>query len=467
MLGVYLVILFLFNAIATAGSLSLEDYLAEVKAANPSLKSSSHVAEAQSHRIRPSSTLDDPFFAVGPDQIPFDGSGGGMLRFQLSQSIPFPGKLGARGDASEERFHSLEAAKETTEREVIVLASQAFYRTYYNRRAIDLNKNLRTLLGGNIESTKARYRTGDANHHDWLLGRVELSVLDVEKLRLEREGKTLLAVLNELRNQAPETPVELSPIDFDKAESNEVPSDLTSQPEIKSANATVSAAEADKRFARLSLLPDLVIQGMAMKPMHSMGMEAEKSNWGVMVGINIPLFFWRKQLDLSAAAESMKNAALADRQVLENRIRTEVTDAKEQLRTARDVVALYKKEVIPTTEIAAENARTGYAAKRLPLTQFIEALSVKRTQALELLAAQIDVKVAELRLRYVLSSPPLLRLAPGRPTLFAAGGMGGGAMGSSDTVNMGRGMSGPTRKGSQGSGTTAPSGAGMKDMGGM
>lgn len=465
MRGLYLVILFIFSVSATP--LSLESFLAEVRVANPYLQSSKHQAVAQSFRVRPAATLDDPFFAVGPDQMPTDGSKGGMLRFQVSQNIPFPGKLGARAEAAEGRFRSLDAATETTERETIVLATQAFYRSYFNRRAIELNTTLRALLAGSIDSTKARYRTGDASHHDWLLGRVELSALDVERLRLEREGKTLVAALNEFRNQAPETPVEISPITFSEVGADPSPAELSSQPEIKAANANLSAAIADQQYARLSRLPDLVFQGMAMKPLDNMGMEAEKPNWGVMIGVNLPIFIWRKQFDLSAAAESMQNAALADRQVLENRIRTEMADAKEQLKTARDVVALYKKEVMPTTELAADNARTGYAAKRLPLTQFIEALRAKRTQELEFLASQIDVRLAETRLLYVLSAPPLLRLVPSRPMLFGSGSMGSSGMGGSDTVNMGKGLSGPTRKGNKGSGTSDAGGSGASSMGGM
>ncbi|MBI1860910.1 MAG: TolC family protein [Deltaproteobacteria bacterium] len=450
---------------AAANTLSLESFLTEVKQSNPTLQSVQFQAEALRHRVGPSQAWDDPFFAIGPDQIPLDGSGGSMLRFQLSQTIPFPGKSGAKGVAAEQRFSAAQAGAETATREITVLATQAFYRAFFNQRSIELNKNLKSLLSGAVESTRARYQTGDASHHDWLLARVELSVLEVERLRLDREGHTLRALLNELRNRPPELPIKIAPVVFGDLV-NEAPPDLNAQPELKALEASVSLSEAERRYARLSYFPDFVLQGMAMTPTAMDGMGGQKSSWGVMVGVSLPLYFWGKQTELSAAAENSRSAALAEKRGLENRLNSEIIDAQEQLKTARDVITLYKTEVLPSTEIALENAKVGYAAKRLPLTQFIDTLKVKRTQELEFLAAQIDGRLAQTRIRELLSSPPTLRLAPSRPTLF--GGMAAPSMvrmGSSDTVGMGRGMSGPTRKSKSGA-PTPPSGEGMPEMGG-
>ena len=137
-------------------------------------------------------------------------------------------------------------------------------------------------------------------------------------------------------------------------------------------------------------------------------------------------------------------------------------DAKQELQTARDIVELYKDSLVPTTTLAAQNARSGYATSRLPLTQFLEIMRIQRTQELEFLAAQIDVELSRIRIKEILSSPPLLRLAPSKPSLFGGGAMGSSSMGS-DTVNMGRGMSAPTRK-TKSSEPSQSSGSGMGNM---
>ncbi len=447
--------------VSVAGPLTLTEFLSQVKQANPTLEAARERAVALQHRVGPVSTLDDPFVAVGVDEVPFSGGGSSVIRYQLSQSIPFPGKLGARGDAAQGRADAALADSETTSRSLVVIATQAYYRTYFNHKTLVLNEESRRYIQDTIESTKSRYKTGDASHHEWLLGKVELGVLTAEKLRLGRERKALHAFLNELRNESPEAPIILGEVSFDGV--NQVESDpkklLASQPELKAAQKASESAQADESAAKLSYAPDFVFQGMAMQP-RSMDM-GQAANWGVMVGINLPIFFWRKQSEQVNAAQADREAADAEKRSLENRLNTEVVDAREQMKTACDIVALYKKDVIPMTEIATRNARSGYAARRLPLTQLIDTLKVGRVQQLELVAAQIDVELATTRLENLLSSPPLMRLAPSRPTVFGGGMSAGMSDSTSGTVNMGSGMSGPTRKQPQ---SSEPSTSGMGGM---
>lgn len=465
------IIICLTSVVASASSLTLQDFLSQVENANPGLHSARSRAEALTHRIEPAGTWEDPFFAVGLDEIPTKGEDmSSVRRYQISQTIPFPGKLGAKQQAAENRAVAAKNDSETVKRELIALATQAFYRAHYNQKAILLNDGIRKLVQDTINSTKARYKVGDAGHHDWLLSKVELSVLEVEGLRLNRERKTLVAVLNELRDSPPNSPIDELKADFSKSSDDpeiDPNSLLKSQPELSSYDAFIKAAEQDRRTARLSYFPDFVLQGMYMEPR---GMPSEGSmmqpNWGFMVGVNLPIFFFRKQSEISSAANKDIEVAVLEKRSIENRLNTEILDAKEQLKTAKDTVDLYKKSVIPNTNLAAANARSGYSARRLPLTQLLETLKVQRTQELELLAAQIDVELARTRLKELLSAPPLLRLSPARPSLFGQGSMGGGGMpsGMSETVNMGKGMSGPTRKQSTGADQGGTGGGKMEGM---
>jgi len=452
--------------LAFCDELTLQSYLSQVQEANPTVHSSKQRADALKHRIKPSSTLDDPFFAVGPDEIPFKGEMGSVTRFQISQNIPFPGKLGARGEIARGRVKSAEADAQTAERQIIVIATQTFYRAVFNQEAILVNEKIRKIIDSTAQSTKARYRTGDVGHHDWLLARVELSVLNIENLRLDRERRTLIALLNELRDLPPETPIGKLSLALD----NQQKADFTQEhsidhsPELKSLDGLIQSARQEQRLAKLSYFPDFVIQGMVMQPNSSM---AESANWGVMVGITLPIFFWRKQSETLSATQLDLASALSEKRSLENRLRTEVVDARQQLKTARDTVELYEKDVIPNTELAVSNARSGYAARKLPLGQLLDALRMQRTQELELAAAKLDLEATKLRLKEVLGSPPILKLAPTRPSLFGAGGMGGQmpAMGTSDNVRMGPGMKVPGQKQKQTpEGDASSMGAGMGGM---
>ena len=138
------------------------------------------------------------------------------------------------------------------------------------------------------------------------LAKLELSVLEVELLRLNRTQKTLLALLNELRNMPPETLLEVDHSDLlnieDEARGTEANLDI--QPELKAWKAEKIAADAELKLVKLSYAPDFVIQGMAMEPTLTSSQMSGGSNWGVMVGVTIPIFFWRKQSELVSAAQN-------------------------------------------------------------------------------------------------------------------------------------------------------------------
>lgn len=462
---IFIIIPFFYFASVNATPLSLNEFLNQVRAANPSIEAAKLRTLALKHRIKPSATWDDPFIAAGIDEKPFDGGEGQVRRYQISQTIPFPGKIGARAEIAEKAAEASEFDALTRGRQIEVIATQAYLQAGFNKEAIRLNQNIQKIIEETSASAKARYKTGDSTHHEWILAKLELSVLKVEALRLVRTRAALLALLNELRNLPPETALEIDhagPIQLE-VDPSKITSNFEDQPELKAWDSQKTRATSELKLVKLSYAPDFVIQGMAMEP--TMRDSEMKSNWGVMVGITVPLFFWRKQSELVAAAEKDRLASIAEYHSLQNRLNTELTDAKQQLKTSLDVVKLYKTDVIPLTEIAVRNARSGYASKTLPLGQLLEALKSQKTQELELLAAQYDVIVSKTRIEELLSSPPVTRFAPSRPTFFG-GSMeqmsGAGGMNTSPTINMGDGMSGPTRKTAPSSGQSSSSG-----MGGM
>lgn len=449
-----------FEAVAKAGS--LEKYLAQVQEANPTLQAAKAAAEKARAQVRPASSWDDPFFAAGVDEKPFDGGMGGVKRYQISQTIPFPGKNSARAAIATHEAESVTSDIETTARQIRVLATQIYFKTFLNQKAIDLNQELLRILKTVADSSKARYQSGTSGHHEWLLSQVELNILAVEKLRLLREQKSLQAVFNEMRNQPVQT--EILDLSFEYTEPSGSVSqspDWSTQPELRSLDLVVQQAAEEERLSRISYFPDLVLQGMMMEP--DPEMMDEKKNWGVMLGVTIPLFFWRKQSDLAQAASAQKRLVEFERQSLMNRISAEWLEAQEQFKTSKDVVQLYQTSVLPSTRLAVQNAKSSYSSRKLALDQYLDALKVQRMQELELIAAQMDVQLADLRLKDLLSSPPLIRLSPLRPSLFGGGSMGSESGMGSGTVNMGSGMSGPTRR-TKSSATKGNTGSGMEGM---
>ena len=412
--------------------------------------------------IKPAATLDDPFVAFGVDEIPFGEQNVQMYRYQASQSFPFPGKLRAREAVATQRAKTGAYDAKTLRRELIVVATQQFYRAWYTEQALLLNRELQTLVQSSMQSAKARYEAGGVEHHDWLLAKIELATLSVEMNKLQREQFSLHSFLNELRGQQPEDIIDPIAVTFSDDGSGDRQISLEDQPELAALDAQATQAEKEYDLAKKSYYPDFVVQAMALQPRSPMD-DDEESNWGLMVGINVPIYSSRKQSNLVRAARHQQHAVDMERQYLRNRLNTEIVNASQALASARDVLTLYEQDVLPDTEMAVANAASAYQARRVELARYLSILKIHKTQQLEFVAARIDVELAKTRLRELLSSPPLMQLAPSRPTVFGGADMGE-AMQASDAVSLGRGISADKKIGK----TTDTAGQdGKSGMGGM
>jgi outer membrane protein TolC len=448
---------------AASTSLTLNELLTQVESSNPGLSAATEYNKALQNRIEPAGLPDDPFIAFGMDEIPYGEQSPQAYRYQISQSLPFPGKLSTREKIASLKAKAAEQETATRRREIKVISIQFFYRAFYNSHAIDLNLRLQSVVRSAMQSAKARYEAGGTEHHDWLLAKMELATLAVEQEKLKREQVWLHTSLNELRGYPVETPFHISAMDFPRVPEPIIDVDFNSQPELATLDAQVEQAASEYKLAKLSYYPDFVVQVMAMEPRNMGEMDNEKSNWGVMVGMNVPLYFGRKQSNLAAAARHEQKAAAMDKLYLNNKLKSELVNASQSLASAHDLVRVYETDVLPSTQLALENAQSAYRTQRIALSQYLALEKVHAIQRLELVAARIDVELAKTRLNELLSSPPLLRLAPSRPTVFGAGNMGD-SMSVSDTVNMGGGMATPTNPGKKSLQTDQ---GGKSGMGGM
>lgn len=451
-----------------AAELRLSAVLDDVDAHAPQILAATERTGAAEHRAKAAGAWDDPFLAAGPDEWgPPDFPPG--LRVQLSQVIPFPGKRGARSDAASALAQAAREDVDTLRRSLRVVATQLFFRGIYLHDALATNAHQQKLVSEAKASAEARYETGGTTHHEVLLAGAELAVLERDALALRRDLNVVLARLQELRGgiegrppsagEPPQliddAPAGTAPASFEEA--------VRTQPELQAQSALVASAAAGERGANLAALPDVTLQLMTMQSF----MEEEPSNYGAMVGVSLPIFFPWKQQENAAAAVREKRAREAEASALLFRLRAEWTEAEAQARSAEETVRLYKERVLPSTRIALESAETAYATQQAPLLELLTILRAGHQAELEAKAALLDVKLARLRQRELLSSPAVVRFAPASPTLFGGmgGGMRGGQMGGGPMGGM-PAMSKPVRMG-EGMAPPAPGAAAGEEQSGM
>lgn len=431
--------------------LRLSEVLADVEAHAPALLADRARARALSRAADATGFWDEPFIAAGPDELALSGEPMPVIRYQMSQRVPFPGKLDGRATAARARAEAQAQNFAVTARTLRVAAVQLFLRALYLDEVQRTNDELAQTLHDAKASAEARYITGGTAHHDALLADAQLAILARDQRILERARRILLIRLHELCGR-PSEPRPMPSLIDDTMYSlpKSIEDALAAQPELARVRKNVEALRGDARVAGLQAFPDLTVQVMAMQSLH----ENEPSNVGAMVGLAVPIFLPWKQDAVKDAAEQHVRAAETEVDALVLRLRAEWDAATEDLASARDTFELYEQQILPRTRLALDASQSAYATQQVAL---LEVLSVARAfvQAkLEAKAASLDVRLAMLRLTELSPSPSVLRLAPGSPTLFggmapggmttmggAAGAMGGMGPPGSMPVRMGESMS--------------------------
>ena len=232
MIKLYLIlsaVLFLVPSGAMAGStvtdrpaqttLTLDQYIAEVLKANPSIKSmQAKVADFEA-RYHYTGVIPDPSlmfkinnmdtsYSVGKDPMSF-------FAIELDQTIPFPEKLHL---ASEISYKELQMSRQVLRQEVLEVQSQAvsaFSDYYYNTESLLLLEQYVKVIDTVVGTARQRYETGIASQQDLLRAMLERSRreerTELAGFELQRSRARMNGLLGRLPDMRIPEPAELKP----------------------------------------------------------------------------------------------------------------------------------------------------------------------------------------------------------------------------------------------------------------
>jgi len=125
-------------------------------------------------------TLPDPVLSLNALNMPTDTFNLSQepmtqMQFGVTQTIPFPGKLALREEAS---AFAAKAAEEDVDEALLMLVQNvksSWWQMHYLDRAIEIVKRNQRLLRQFVEIASTKYKTGEGLQQDVLLAQVELS----------------------------------------------------------------------------------------------------------------------------------------------------------------------------------------------------------------------------------------------------------------------------------------------------
>lgn len=391
---------------ALSGPVRLADLIDQAYTRNPSIAQAREAWRATVETYRVATGYPDPQLMVTWFPEPIETRLGPQdWNAQISQTIPFPGKLSKAGelvvaDARIARLKLDKAVKET-----LLAVKESYYELWYIRQARTITRHNAALLDHLRKIAETAHADNRAMLSDVVKAQSQTGQLQYDAMLLEELELTEIARLNGLLDRDPESavgPLE-APVLMPLAADVKTVYDLAeaSQEEIQIAQVGVDKGDAKVSLARFENLPDfkvgLFYAGIGEPDVAMPPRDAGRDAVGLQAGISIPLWYGKNssRVDRAMAEKSM---ARAEKQVRVNDVRTRVRTLYFKARNAQRIVALYETDLVPQADRAMALAEVWYREGESAFTDFIETQSIWYNFQLTLARARADYGINLARL---------------------------------------------------------------------
>lgn len=358
-----------------ATELAVEELVQQVLARNPTLAQMVAAWQAASARYPQVTSLDDPMVSgtVGPatlgsNKVDF------AYRLEITQKLPFPGKLGLKGQAAQAEAAAAGNEVEDMRLQLVEAAKSAFADFCLVARALEVNEENLKRLREAKQTAESLYRTGKAQQQDVLQADVELGRQQERELTLRRLREVTSARINTLLHLPPESFLPPPPEQFLLAEDLPSVQDLRAaalsrRPDLQVVAARLDAEQALLRLACREYYPDFE----ALAAYDAFWQPDERDlRPQLAVRMNLPVRKARRQ---GAVAEAQARVAQrrAELDRLRDQVAYQVQEASAQVRESAKAARLYEKTILAAAEANVKEARAAYANLKIPFLSLVEA----------------------------------------------------------------------------------------------
>jgi outer membrane protein TolC len=364
---------------AADAELSVDSLIEQVLARNPSLAQMVAAWQAASARYPQVTSLEDPMFGatIGPGTIDPDDRGVEFAyRLEVSQKLPFPGKLKLRGQNALAEASAAGRDVEDMRLQLIESARTAFYDFYLAERALAVNDDSLRLLRDFRSNAQTRYQTGLVPEQDLLQAEVEISKEQDRRLELEQMRQVSVARINTLMHLPPDSRLPSPPQQLEMRE--ELPEALVlramavaRRPDLQALADRIAADEASLGLAHKEFYPDFEPFFMYDR---FMGNVSDNRDLATMLGVrlNLPLYK-RRRFGAVAEAEARIAQRRAELARLTDQVNFQVQEAYARVQRSERSVRLYRDTILRSAEANVRAAQAAYVTGKIPFLSLIEA----------------------------------------------------------------------------------------------
>lgn len=346
---------------------NLDSLVNEALLNNPEIKASANRYLAFTKRPSQEGTLPNPIIGgriknVSFDEITLGDDPRSDVQVFLIQAIPFPGKLSLKEKVAIENAESQKWMTDAVTKKIVAELKSAYFEWFFVNKSIEITAKNKELLSKFAKIAEVKYQVGNGIQQDVLKAQVEVSTF-IEKLQLLDEKKqTIEYRIKKLLNRSLNSDLG-SPQNVTKSEFvltlDEI-SKITQEqaPLIQSSSEIVDSREESLNLAKKQYLPDFIFGATYFN--RSGGSGDFDDIWEISLGMQVPLYFWRKERFGVEEANFSLLEAKENYDVMEDNLLFQVKDSFITAKTSEKLMELYSGGIIPQSSLSLESAISGY-----------------------------------------------------------------------------------------------------------
>ena len=402
------------RAQTSSARLTAEEAVREALAANRDLQAARLAIDVARGGLLQVGRLENPELqAAFADDFAFRAEGERVGSVGFAQRFPVTARLARERDVAGKDVEVAEAEVRNFIRTLVADVQGGFYSVLALDRRLAVHRQLIAWVREVENATARRAEVAEASP-------AEVSLLRVERLRLEQEGQRLTrereveaGALARLRGQhIPDGRIPIGDLDPGPLPPGALaggPAVWAARPDLDAATRGVERADADRALARSQVWQDWTV---------GLGYEQDRGVFDDPIGVKrdtfltfaltVPLPLWNRQQGRIAAAEAERRRARRAREALELRIEEQIRAAAVRVRTLRSSVDVYAREILPEATHSRDLFERGYREGLVGISELLQAqrqYNESRSRHLELLA---DLRQAAIALEAARGSSPHL-----------------------------------------------------------
>lgn len=359
---------------------TLAGFIEEAIISNPSLSEARNKIHLYKQIPDQRSSWKDPMLTLGLVNMPVDtfsfrDEAATQKRVQLTQEIPYPGKMNLEKQAAEKDVSIAQWNLKEIELKIIRQVKESFYELCFINLTIETTEQNKILLKQFVTIAETKYSVGKGIQLDVIKAQVELSKIMDELIELRQLQANETAKLNILMNRLPQEPLSiphgLSKTDFNFDIQTLQELAQKNRPFLQGIQSTISKFRLTKQLAEKEYYPNFRVTVRYSQRQDSLTEERPDFVTG-FIGVNIPIWFASKQSKKVAEENYRIETAKETYNVAKNDIFLKTKLIMDKEAKGRKSLRLIKNGIIPQARHSLESALAAYSVDKVDFLTLID-----------------------------------------------------------------------------------------------